>query len=350
MKRILYNGILLTRAKVTGVERFSRDQIRLLANAAKENNYLIFVLVNDATRFEDCPNVKYIGSRYFNQISLSLFVPFLKILYRCEAFISPLSLPTFIPTASDIYTVHDVAWKVMPDYFPKLKLFYLNVIHALLSICSSRIHCVSDSTRRDFIRYYSPRNTNRIVALNPGLDLESIVFKTSRKQPYILFIGTLQKRKNIYFLLSNLDRIPVSFRLKIVGASGWFSNELDSVKFDKSRVDFLGYVDDVTRDDLLNDAFALVLPSLYEGWGYPVCDAIASGTPAITPNNSSFPEVNRVKQLIYPNNDFDGFLLVFSYLMSNYQSVLESMRAARDSYDENFYINSYLTKVLVFPK
>jgi glycosyltransferase involved in cell wall biosynthesis len=117
------------------------------------------------------------------------------------------------------------------------------------------------------------------------------------KQPFILYVGTLEPRKNIQRLVSAFQNLRIQWpqgHLVIAGAKGWYINSLfEIVKKKKLQqcVSFLGFISDEEKFCLMAQAKVFVYPSLYEGFGLPVLEAMALGIPTITSNRSSMPEI-----------------------------------------------------------
>jgi len=122
--------------------------------------------------------------------------------------------------------------------------------------------------------------------------------KKKNDRSFFLFVGTLEPRKNLTRLLQAYDSLPLSIKEKmklvIVGGKGWGKvNLLDMItQLDLTEhVKVLGRVDDMALATLYANAQFLVMPSLYEGFGLPLVEAMSYGTPVLTANNSSMPEV-----------------------------------------------------------
>jgi glycosyltransferase involved in cell wall biosynthesis len=115
-------------------------------------------------------------------------------------------------------------------------------------------------------------------------------------RPYVLSVGTLQPRKNYIRLMQAFDALPVAretdFQLLIAGGRGWrYDDVLHEAVQRGARVRLVGFVDDADLPALYRHAAAFVFPSLYEGFGLPVLEAMACGAPVVCSNVSSLPEV-----------------------------------------------------------
>ena len=158
---------------------------------------------------------------------------------------------------------------------------------------------VSENTRQDAMRLLGIR-PDKIRVIHPGVpEAYFSAVPVPQAKPYFLSVGTIEPRKNIDSLLSAWASLPASFRdehtLLIAGMEGWdsamtMSRILQMAKEDAS-VEYLGYVAETDMPSLVAGALALVYPSLYEGFGIPVAQAMAAGCPVITSDISSLPEV-----------------------------------------------------------
>ena len=155
---------------------------------------------------------------------------------------------------------------------------------------------ISESSRADSIRILGLR-PERIEVIYPGV-AESFFGAppTARQKPYILFVGTIEPRKNVAVLLDAYERLAPSlkeeFDLVVAGPPGW--GEPTTLRRLESRspgVHYLGYVPEQDLPGLTAGATVFVYPSLYEGFGLPVAQSMAAGVPVITSNVSSLPEV-----------------------------------------------------------
>ena len=205
-------------------------------------------------------------------------------------------------------TLHDLtAWILpechMPENVAAEKEFAERVLRRAAGIIAD-----SESTRRDAIRILriAPEKI-RVVHLGvppeyfsvpeEAVDRVRAAYKLTR--PYFLFVGTIEPRKNVDTLLAAWDGMSMSFRrendLVIAGMAGWRAEatmrRLLQAEGDESGIRYLNYVPEADLPGLTAGARAFVYPSLYEGFGIPVAQAMAAGCPVITSNVSSLPEV-----------------------------------------------------------
>ena len=155
---------------------------------------------------------------------------------------------------------------------------------------------ISENTRADTIRILDLK-PERIEVVYPGVSEAFFgAAPVTRKKPYILFLGTIEPRKNVNVLLDAYEQLPLSIReeydLVIAGSPGWGDGgALRRLRSGAAGVEYLGYVAENDLPGLTAGATVFVYPSLYEGFGLPVAQAMAAGTPVITSNVSSLPEV-----------------------------------------------------------
>jgi glycosyltransferase involved in cell wall biosynthesis len=152
---------------------------------------------------------------------------------------------------------------------------------------------VSENTRQDAIRLLSIA-PDRIQTIYSGIAEEYFTAQPiTRARPYALYVGTIEPRKNLRVLLDSWALLKPSLRadfdLVIAGPRGWSSEE--TLARIQREATYLGYVPERDLPGLFAGATAFVYPSLYEGFGFPVAQAMAAGAPVITSNNSCLPEI-----------------------------------------------------------
>ena len=195
-------------------------------------------------------------------------------------------------------TVHDLTHQLYPEAHERLKRFYFPAIISASVKKAEAVFVVSQATERDLHRIM-PTSVGKTVvtplaARRLGTpDVRSRGARTD--QDYLLFVGTLEPRKNLRRLLSAWQSLDPTIRggtkLFIVGATGWMVERLLEDTASDTSVKFFGHVDDNELAGLLNGAKALVYPSLYEGFGLPVVEAMELGVPVLTSNTGATREI-----------------------------------------------------------
>jgi glycosyltransferase involved in cell wall biosynthesis len=218
-------------------------------------------------------------------------------LLHSMAFVTPLISPW--PT---VVTVYDLSFVHYPAAFPAARRTYLRLLAQLSCRRAGRVIAISESTRRDLVKQWG-LPASKITVAYPGvgerfqpLPADQVAaFRARRKLPetFILHVGTLQPRKNLVRLIQAYRQLQTDVKLVLVGGKGWLYQEiLDEIERLNLQNDVImpGYVPVDELPLWYNAAVALAYPSLYEGFGFPVVEAMACGTPVVTSNVSSMPE------------------------------------------------------------
>jgi glycosyltransferase involved in cell wall biosynthesis len=215
-------------------------------------------------------------------------------------------MPNFTGSKS-VVTIHDLAYEYFPDLFLPHDLYKLKHWTRSAVKQATRVIAVSAATKRDLVKLYDV-SKKKIAVVHNGYDAD--MFNLNQKivptilsnynlqaTNYILFLGTIQPRKNAIKLVQAfhlLKEAGYSGKLVLAGRIGWLADEtLEVIKNSPDAKDIVltGYIPDETRKALYAHCDVYVLPSLYEGFGVPAIEAMASGAPVIVANNSSLPEV-----------------------------------------------------------
>ncbi len=182
---------------------------------------------------------------------------------------------------------------------------------------------ISEATKRDTVRILGV-DPDRIAVIYPGVAEAFFTARAERTgKPYILFIGTVEPRKNLGVLLDAYEALPArlkdAFDLVIAGSPGWGDPRvLERLHSGIAGVRYLGYVGEDKIPVLNAGAAVFVYPSLYEGFGLPVAQAMAAGVPVVTSNVSSLPEVaGDAALLVDPRNAVDLAATLERLLESN---------------------------------
>lgn len=237
--------------------------------------------------------------KFWTQIGL----PFSLFTYKLKpnVFFTPSHYaPRFSPVPTAI-AIMDVAYVKFPELFASKDLYQLREWTKYSAKNAKKIFTISESSKSDIIKEYQLKPENVIVTY-PGikeeLRMKNLNQKFTISENYILFVGTLQPRKNIARLIDAFSQVlkvtkKKDLQLVIVGKKGWQYEEILEApeKFHVSEnVKFLDFVSDDDLPSLYKNALCYVLPSLYEGFGLPVLEAMKYDCPVITSNISSMPE------------------------------------------------------------
>jgi alpha-1,3-rhamnosyl/mannosyltransferase len=155
---------------------------------------------------------------------------------------------------------------------------------------------VSENTKRDAVRILG-LDPDRVAVIYSGVpEAYFDAVPAPALKPYVLFVGTIEPRKNIGTLLDAWDLVRPSLRaefdLQVAGPAGWHAEEiLARLRSGTGGVRYLGYVPETEMPGLTAGATVFVYPSLYEGFGFPLAQAMAAGVPAVTSTTSCLPEV-----------------------------------------------------------
>jgi glycosyltransferase involved in cell wall biosynthesis len=197
-------------------------------------------------------------------------------------------------------TIHDMTCWLMPELHPAANR-RADQSFAELARKADRLIAVSASTRDDAVRVLGLA-PEKIVVIHSGIaagffdvearDIEAVRARYGLTRPFILYVGTIEPRKNLEALLDAYEGLPTDvrdeFELAIAGPQGWAA-EKTMARVKQRR--YLGYVPEADLAPLTAAATVFAYPSLYEGFGFPVAQAMAAGVPVITSNVSSLPEI-----------------------------------------------------------
>jgi glycosyltransferase involved in cell wall biosynthesis len=250
-----------------------------------------------------------IPATWFERTSMRWERPRLERLMRFDVLFAPNFVPPPSRTRRLVLTVHDLAFRLHPDTAPLATRRWLERLDRALRQ-AARIIVPSRATRSDLLDHY-PVDPERVRVIHHGVNAEQlrpppegIIAQTRRRLgidgPYLLFLGGIEPRKNLPAIVRAFARLPDDARLVIAGGSvAWNPKgreRLDRVLEDltpatRRRITLTGYLREPEKVALLAGAEALVFASLYEGFGFPVLEAMAAGTPVLTSDLSSLPEV-----------------------------------------------------------
>ena len=246
------------------------------------------------------------------------------------------------PTA---ITVHDLSWIRFPNAHPKQRVEAMNRLFPRALDRSDHVITDAQFVRDEIIRDFGfpaaritsiPLAARQIFKPRSGTDCEAMLASLSLSyRHFILCVGTLEPRKNLEFVVKTYAAMPEAVRWKwplvIVGMKGWLASSLQSLMQPltaSGQIRALGFLPDADLAMLYASARMLVYPSLYEGFGLPPLEAMASGTPVIVSNRSTLPEVVGSAGLLIDPSDSDALAAKIMQLIDDEQAWQDSAAAS----------------------
>lgn len=236
-----------------------------------------------------------------------------------DVFWSPAHYMPSLTRCPSVVTIHDLAYEFFPDLFLPSDLYKLKNWSRKAVVQSQHVIAVSQATKDDLIKIYDVPE-EKISVVHNGYDSDLFNLKhPSRsailtnfkleKNNYLLFLGTIQPRKNAIKLIQAfhlLKQQGYPGKLVLAGGIGWLADDtLKVIKESPEHKDIVltGYINDEARKALYEHCDVYVLPSLYEGFGVPALEAMGCGAPVAVSNNSSLPEVVGDAGMIFNPSD-----------------------------------------------
>lgn len=302
-----------------GVSEYTLHLVRNILKNDSKNEYILFY-----NSFKDCSdripkfneNYKIVRTKYpnkiFNLILQKIFkYPKLDKLLNVDVFLGPnIGFYALSKNCKKILTVHDLSFLRYKEFFSWKRRLWHRVINAKKQTnYFDKIAAVSENTKNDLIDKCGV-DKEKISVIYSGVDeryrqsldfdKQEIQKKYNLPEKYILYLGTIEPRKNIRSLIKaynnlrnnykNLD----NYKLVIAGGKGWkhkkIYREARTSKY-KNDIIFTGYIDDKDKPCLYKLATIFVYPSFYEGFGFPPLEAMSVGTPVLSSFSSSLPEI-----------------------------------------------------------
>lgn len=230
-----------------------------------------------------------------------------------------------------VLTVHDLIFEHYPQFHTWRNTWFLRTAMPLFVRAATAIIAVSQHTKRDLVDlYHTP--PEKIHVIHEGVvarfrpaspaSVERVRRRYSPDRPYLLMVGTLEPRKNHAVALAALLRLKQlghPHRLLIAGGKGWLFEPIRQMVDEMGLhedVNFTGYLPDEDLPAAYSGADCVLLPSLFEGFGFPVLEAMACGAPVVCSNVSSLPEVAGDAALLVSPHDDAGLAHALHLLIS----------------------------------
>jgi glycosyltransferase involved in cell wall biosynthesis len=302
--------------RITGAGRFTKNLLQALAEIDKENEYILFLRKDNAGYYsmknENFINVTCDITRKFRLRRIfyeHVILPRCVKKHNVDLFWSPSDISPFrLPCISTV-TIHDLKRFVIPHEFPFWERHYFRMFLKTTARNANLIFTVSESSGRDIMNYLDIP-ADRIIVAHNGLDPsiaeeEGIPFESLKRihgisRKYILFVGQMIKSKNVPRMIRAFKRCKEAdeYDFVLVGQAGAGWSEIEyTIKREsqncnlRERIHHIKWATTEHLVSLYKHATVLFYASLYEGFGFPIIEAMACGLPIITSNRSSMPEV-----------------------------------------------------------
>lgn len=335
--KIFYDGRTIRKGK-TGVGVYAKNLLFALTEISKTRlNVLLLEDIQDAKNIIPIKtNISYESHPVGDLWEIFLLPIYLKK-KKVKVFHSPtFHLPLFTPGIKKVVTIHDLVMYKYPYTLPTAFRIYSR-IHTMISAKLSDAIIVSSAvTKKDVVEAFKIDENKVHVIHGAAADtfrpikeislLEGTRVKYNLPQKYILFVGSIEPRKNLYRLIQSYYDLrrnkKIEQKLVICGGKGWLKeyerilkliNEMDIVK----DVVFPGYIPDEELPAIYNMADLFVYPSLYEGFGLSPLEAMSCGCPVIASNTSSIPEVVGDAAIMVNPEDIEGLADAMYRVLTN---------------------------------
>ncbi len=328
MTRICIDVRCLSEGRKTGVEEYTLKLLLNIFEADKKNEYILFLSswkkpIFDFSLFEKYSNVKIKKIKfpnkllnfsfwYFNWPKIDWLVGGANVVFFPNIIFGAVS-----KSVKTIVTIHDLSFERYPHFFSfKRRLWHIFVNPKKICQKAECIIAVSNSTAEDIGSLYGVDKEKIAVIHSAVSNNFSLVDRNAKrlieiKEKYglpfkfILYLGTIEPRKNIGGIIRAYDFLQISarktknlelekYKLVIAGSSGWLDKsifqEINKSNF-KENIILPGFVEDADKVFVYNLASLFVYPSFFEGFGFPPLEAMQCGVPVITSNNASLPEI-----------------------------------------------------------
>lgn len=311
---------------LAGAGRYIHGIVRGLAAVDHDNEYFVFIKAHDAAHFSHLPANMSLVRLPMHSRALRLFWQHTRAGAQAQKLGLEVwhgthyTLPNFTHNLACVATFHDLGVFHHPQLYPLDKRVYFRSVMQQAARRAQQLVAVSDATSRDLRELLSPApsaiDAQRVTTIFSGVEEKFFQPVTEAEKtrvrnayhldaPFILFVGTFEKRKNLVLLLHAFQEFcQREHGTPLLALAGQESNGSAEVTATiarlglQNRVRLLGYVAEADLPALYQSAELFVMPSLYEGFGFPLLEAMASGTIALAANNSSLRELASHAQML----------------------------------------------------
>jgi len=318
-----------------GITQYTLNLIRALAAVDRENEYLLFQRRPDQRTIVTQSNFRRVSlwAPTHHPLEQYVFSAELALQGRIDVVHCTDFIPPFYYRRPSVITVHDLAFLLYPHFLTRRSARYYGLIDRAVRR-ADHIIAVSEATKRDLVRLTGTPE-HKVTVIHEAAEpiyfpihdqdvLEQIHIKYHLPEQYVLFVGTIEPRKNLPTLIRAyrglIEQYKSEAHLAIVGKQGWLYDEVYRLVEElglQERVHFLGRVPAADLPHIYNASQMLVLPSYYEGFGLPPLEALACGVPVIVSDTSAMPEVVGDAAIRVACEDVEGFTVAMWRLLTD---------------------------------
>lgn len=304
----------------SGVGEYTYNLLDNLFRLDQKNRYFLFynsfhqVDENLPAEWKGRENVKFCGFGWPNKL-FNAGLKFLKypkidsLIGKIDLFFVPnIQFLSLSDNCQKVITVHDLSFERYPEFFSLKRRWWHKAVNPQKIIKQAdKVMADSENTKQDLIKIYGVE-LKKVKVIYPGIAVSNIKCQISNVKnkynlpdKFILYLGTLEPRKNIVGLIKAFEKListynlqPTSYKLVIAGFPGWNYREIYQAAKNSGvadKIKFIGPVAPADKPALYSLASVFIYPSFYEGFGFPPLEAMAAGRPVITSFNSSLGEI-----------------------------------------------------------
>jgi glycosyltransferase involved in cell wall biosynthesis len=324
--RIGINALYLIPGGVGGTEIYLRELLAALAELDQVNEYLVFTnletqsdLVPKQANFHWKPQAVHARFRPARILWEQIILPFEAARYRLDVLFNPgFTAPVFAP-CRQVTVFHDLQHKRYPEYFRWLDLPFWRLLLWAAAHRSHRLIAVSEATRADLLHCYRI-SKERVAVIPHGVEPAFSHLDRSHTESYLLCVSTLHPHKNLARLIRAYARKRRDYRLILAGLRGFHTASVERLIEEmglQESVQITGWIPREELYSLYARARAFVYPSLFEGFGMPVLEAMAAGIPIACSDIPPLHEVAGDAALFFNQLDEDAIAVAMERLMAD---------------------------------
>lgn len=313
----------------TGIGRYIKNLVETLDEVDKSNEYFLFIQDDDLNGFEIksenfhiIPVIsKILRKTYLRIIWEQLVLPIRLKRLNIDKILCPNFTAPYLSKTDKFCVFHDLTYFFLPEMHTPLKRELFKLYILMSARFAKSIITISENSKSDIVNHF-PKLKNKVTVTPLGAapnfynhnlfnsDDKFIRRKYNLPNKYILYVGTIEPRKNILNLIKGYEKLPIDikslYKLVLVGKKGWLYDDLFSYfenSIDKDNIIFPGFVEEEDLPIVYKNAALFAYISHYEGFGIPLVESMACSTPMITSNTSSMKEIAKdVAILVNPNS------------------------------------------------